>query len=62
MEVRDKLWCKNPIMHAKPEDSCGVVEIPEAPEARYERRSKGIEATELCGKLGVRQQYDEITT
>ena len=28
----------------------GVVEIPEAPEARHERRSKGIEATELCGE------------
>ena len=25
----------------------GVVEIPDAPEARYERGSKGIEATEL---------------
>jgi len=29
---------------------CGVVEIPEAPEVRYERRSEGIEATELYGE------------
>ena len=44
--------------------SCrGVIEILEAPEARHERRSKGIEVTELCwGNLGARQQYDEITT
>ena len=27
--------------------SCGVVEIPEAHEARDEQRSKGIETTEL---------------
>ena len=42
---------------------CVVVEIPEAPEARHERGSKGIEATELYEeKFGVQQQYDEITT
>ena len=28
----------------------GVVEIPEAPDARHERRSKGIETAELCGE------------
>ena len=31
-------------------DDSVVVEIPEAPEARYEQRSKGIEMTELLGK------------
>jgi len=38
-----------------------VVEIPEAPEARHERRSEGIEATELLGKacseLPKRRQF-----
>jgi hypothetical protein len=29
---------------------CVVVEIPEAPEVRNERRSKGVETTELCGE------------
>jgi len=44
-------------------DACsGVVEIPESPEARHERRSKGIETTELLGNLRVQQQYDGITT
>ena len=28
----------------------GVVEIPEAPEARHEQRSEGIEATEFFGE------------